>query len=212
MATEKKITLPSLPFNGEWYVFQGGDTKEQNYHHGNQVQHFAFDLLKVDKGRQTHKGSGERNEDYYAFGANILAPISGQVVEVVNGLADNIPLEVNGRVPGGNYVLLKIAGGLFMMLAHFQYGSITVSKGEEVKAGQKLGECGNSGYSTQPHLHLHVQDSDISGRHEGEELEYRAVAKGVKCYFERITVERDGKKEIQKKYSPVRGDIIGPAS
>ncbi len=46
----------------------------------------------------------------------------------------------------------------YSFLAHFIPGSIKVKEGDTVKRGQVIGKCGNSGHSTEPHLHFHFQD------------------------------------------------------
>lgn len=50
-------------------------------------------------------------------------------------------------------------GGPFVLLAHLRRGTMRVAPGESVSPGQQLGECGNSGNSTQPHVHVQVTDS-----------------------------------------------------
>ena len=84
-------TKMKLPFKGEWSVTWGGDTKEQNYHVESVAQKNAFDFLIYDEKGLTHKGTGEANEDYYAFGKELYAPCDGEVVLVVDGVKDNIP-------------------------------------------------------------------------------------------------------------------------
>src|SRR5881296_1835389 len=82
-APEKHQTQLSLPFKGRWLVFWGGDTRELNQHHEEPNQRFAFDLLGVGEGGKTQRGEATRNEDYYAFGREVLAPADGTVIEVI---------------------------------------------------------------------------------------------------------------------------------
>lgn len=86
------------------------------------------------------------------------------------------------------------------MLAHFQLGSIVVKAGESVKRGQLLGKCGNSGNSSEPHLHYHLQNSPIF-----------QDAWGIKCVFRELLVSKGGQSETKTNYSPVKGDVISPA-
>jgi murein DD-endopeptidase MepM/ murein hydrolase activator NlpD len=58
----------------------------------------------------------------------------------------------------GNYVVIGHAGGEHSLLAHLREGSVTVGAGDHVTSGQRVGWCGHSGNSTEPHLHFHVQD------------------------------------------------------
>jgi hypothetical protein len=94
-APEKHLTQLSLPFKGRWLVFWGGETRELNHHHDVPNQRFAFDLLGVDEGGKTQQGDGTRNEDYYAFGREVLAPADGTVIQVVEGVRDNTPGSMN---------------------------------------------------------------------------------------------------------------------
>lgn len=69
-----------LPFKDEWTVFWGVDTKEQNYHVAYKSQKNAFDLIITDANGKSHKDDGKNNEDYYAFGKELLAPTNGKIV------------------------------------------------------------------------------------------------------------------------------------
>ena len=106
----------------------------------------------------THKGTGNTNSDYYAFGANVVAPLHGKVIKVVERYTDNTPGEMDELHPAGNYVIIEHPQYEYSVLAHFQEGSIVVREGDEVTEGQLLGKCGNSGNSSEPHIHFHVMD------------------------------------------------------
>ncbi|MFO1080196.1 MAG: urea transporter [Reyranellaceae bacterium] len=158
---EPGSTPVQAPFFGSWQVSQGIDGAHT--HRG--LWRDAFDFIVVDDEGRSHGGEGQRLEDYFAFGAPALAPVSGQVWRCEAGLPDNAPGEFDTR-PGrnfGNHVLLRTADGAFVLLAHLQHGSLRVKPGDWVEAGQPVGACGNSGRSGQPHLHLHVQVSDAIG-------------------------------------------------
>ena len=149
----------SLPFEGSWWVVWGGPTERQNYHVVAPDQRHAYDLL-VWRAGGTHRGSGTRNADYWAWGKRVLAPAAGVVVEAVDGVRDNRPqVQVeNRRDPAGNHVVLDFGKGEYALLAHLQKGSVRVRAGRRVRAGDVLGLTGNSGNSSEPHLHFHVQD------------------------------------------------------
>ena len=191
--TKRNTTKMILPFTGEWFVFWGGDTKEQNYHVISRAQKNAFDIVMVDKNNRSFKTNGRTNEDYYAFGQSLIAPCDAEVVSVVEGVKDNIPGEMNPAQVTGNSVVLKTAANEYILFAHFKLNSIKVKTGDSVKKGQLLGLCGNSGNSSEPHLHFHIQDK-----------ENMQASTGIKCYFERILVNGAEKKD----YSPVRGERI----
>ncbi len=190
---ERNTTRMQVPFKGEWSVTWGGDTKELNYHVESVAQKNAFDILIRDSSGSTHNGNGQKNEDYYAFGKELYAPCDGEVVLVVDGVKDNIPGTLNPVYVPGNTVIIKTNLGEYAFFAHFKQHSIVVKQGQKVKAGELLGLCGNSGNSSEPHLHFHLQN-----------VEDMNIAVGAKCYFEKIKVNG----ELKIDYSPIKGDKI----
>lgn len=193
---------------GSWTIYHGGDSKEVNKHNGNPAQNYAFDLVIVDTKQSTHKSSGTKNEDYYAYGQPVLAPAGGIVNEVVSTVRDNLPMkEMNSYSIAGNYIIIKHQSREFSLLAHFKPGSLTVRAGDKIKTGQRLGLSGNSGNSSMPHIHYHLQTSDIYTRIT-KQLKTEANAKGIKVFFSDIVVEKDGKQTKKALYSPIRGDIV----
>jgi murein DD-endopeptidase MepM/ murein hydrolase activator NlpD len=195
--TEGKIELNStslqLPFKGEWYTYWGGTDKRQNYHVTNRAQQGAFDFFVVDKHDKSYERSGTRNEDYYAFGKPIYAVCDAVVYDINTGVIDNRPSQMNPIEAMGNYVILKTVNEEYIFYAHFQHESIKVKKGDTVKQGQYLGNCGNSGNSSEAHLHLHIQDGP------------NVIADvGARCFFESVIVNGIRTQD----YSPVKGDRI----
>lgn len=189
----RNLTKMHLPFKGEWSVTWGGDTKEQNYHVESVAQKNAFDFLIYDEKKSSHIGTGQSNEDYYAFGKELLAPCDGEVVLVVDGVKDNIPGTLNPIYIPGNTVIMKAISGEYLFFAHFKQFSIKVKQGQKISMGEVLGLCGNSGNSSEPHLHFHLQN-----------IEDMNIAIGAKCYFDQIKVNG----VLKSDYSPVRGDKI----
>src|SRR5436190_7616340 len=118
-APEKHQTQLSLPFKGRWLVFWGGDTRELNQHHDVPNQRFALDLLGVDEGGKTQRGEATRNEDYYAFGREVLAPADGTVIETIEGVRDNTPGSMNPYSAVGNCVMIQHREDEVSVLAHF---------------------------------------------------------------------------------------------
>lgn len=96
------------------------------------------------------------------YGRDILAPADGVVVEVGTGCPnsriDGKSAQCDGSDIRGNYVLIQHAENEFALLAHLKPGSTTVSVGQEVRRFDVIGACGNSGMTSEPHLHFHVQD------------------------------------------------------
>jgi len=196
-AVEKHQTQLSLPIKGKWLVFWGGDAKELNQHHDAPNQRFAFDLLGVDSNGKTRKGESNTNEDYFAFGREIVAPADGVVTDVINGVRDNVPGSMNPYSALGNAVIIQHRENEVSVLAHFKLDSIKVKAGDKVVKGQLLGLCGNSGNSSEPHLHYHLQNTPII--QDGT---------GIKCRFQEIKVIVNGQEQQKTSYSPVKGDVI----
>ena len=199
----KQQTQLSLPFKGRWLVFWGGETRELNQHHDVPNQRFAFDLVGAGEDGKTHRGDGTRNEDYYAFGRDVLAPADGTVVEVIDGVRDNTPGSMNAYSAVGNCVIIQHREDEVSVLAHLKQGSIVVKSGDKVKRGQLLGQCGNSGNSSEPHLHYHLQNSPVL-----------QDGLGIKCVFQKVIVTAEGtsggKTETRTDFSPVKGETISP--
>lgn len=93
---------------------------------------------------------------YTTFGVLVVAPCAGTVALVVDGVEDMPVPEMDRKHMAGNYVAID-CGDFFVILAHLRKGSITVAKGDKVSVGHALGKIGNSGNTSQPHLHLHAQ-------------------------------------------------------
>lgn len=218
MASNHQVDL-RLPFDGEWFVMNGGDTETVNHHHANKAQRFAFDFTVIDEDGHNFKSDGKANEDYYCFGRPVLAPAGGVVVEAVNGVRDNKPGQGNYLAAAGNYIIIQHQPGEFSFIAHLKQNSLKIKRGDKVTAGQQLGQCGNSGVSFASHLHYHLQDSmlfdeykvtypDKDLRKSGFpiiEIEGYA-ARGIKTYF--VDLKLANEQQPRELYSPVRGDIV----
>jgi len=153
---ETKTDL-ELPFENEWHIGAGGKSILQNHHFiPHRHQRYAMDIIQVVNGKE-FTGDGNQNEDYYCFGKRLNAPGSGKIVALENNIVDNIPGFLNTDKPLGNYVIIDHLNGEFSFMVHFKQQSITVSVGDTVVKGQEIGKTGNSGNSTGPHLHYHLQ-------------------------------------------------------
>jgi hypothetical protein len=186
-----------LPFNGTWMVLWGGDTPQLNQHHAVLNQRFAFDFLVVADLLKTCRDKGVNNEDYYAFGKEVLAPADGTIIDVISGVRDNPPGSMNPYSALGNCVLIQHSAGEISVLAHLRAQSIEVSVGDKVQKGQVVGTCGNSGNSSEPHLHFHLQDTPLI-----------QSAVGIKCFFSRVQLYHAGQVLIKHDYSPIKGNLI----
>ena len=184
------------PFAKESFVFWGGRTLEQNYHAAHANQRFAYDVV-VLKDESTHVGGGTRNEDYHCFGTPVLAPAAGRVVRALDGVADNVPGRMNAKELLGNHVVIAHGNDEYSLLAHLRNGSLQVAAGEQVVAGQQLADCGNSGNSSEAHLHYQLQDGpefDRAAVLPAQFVEYLAdgqvVARGEPVKGQRIAASR----------------------
>ncbi len=159
-------TALRLPFEGAWWVFWGGRILIENLHITAPDQRFATDLV-MRQGEASHAGEGNVNTDYYCFGRPVLAPGDGTVVAVLDTVTDNTPGVMNRQQPLGNYVILDHGHREFSFLCHFQKNSVQVQPGQTVHAGQVLASCGNSGNSSEPHVHYHMQNTAVPFKGEG---------------------------------------------
>ncbi len=181
-----------LPFRGEWWVYWGGRAIEDNYHVQYHDQRFAYDFV-IKKEGLTHSQGGKRNYHFHCFGQPILAPGDGKVIAALDGIDDNKPGIMNPQTPLGNHIIIDHQNGEFSFMGHFRKGTIGVKPGDYVKQGRQIGECGNSGNSSEAHLHYHLQDTA-----------YYREGNGLPAEFRDYTVE----KKLIEKGEPVRGQYI----
>ncbi|MDP2685655.1 MAG: M23 family metallopeptidase, partial [Aequorivita sp.] len=194
----------SLPFFGEWEVSQG---------HNGEITHKgawqnAWDFIITDKNGKQFKGSGDLPEDYFCFGKAITAPFDGTVVEVFNSIADNIIGDVDTKNNWGNTVIIKHSNEIFSKLCHLKYHSIEVKEGDNVKQGQLLGKCGNSGRSPYPHLHFQFQQTPYIG---SPTLDYplaHYLLKGEKYTFETFSIPAKGQVVANPKKNELLAKVL----
>jgi murein DD-endopeptidase MepM/ murein hydrolase activator NlpD len=94
----------------------------------------------------------------------------GEITEVVDGIPDNTPRvlpPVTLDNIAGNHVILQIAPNRYVTYAHLQNGSIKVRLHDHVRRGDVLALLGNSGNTTDAHLHLQVTDRNSVLQSEG---------------------------------------------
>ncbi|MFA5523894.1 MAG: M23 family metallopeptidase [Tissierellales bacterium] len=157
----------AFPFkNGRYLVVDGGDGKVSyfsNYHyHGwkntnvsnYQIMRYAVDIIKMNKYGFANKILPASNQDYNIFGEKVYSPVDGEVVSVDRNNDDNIPY---GKLPDnwGNRITIK-NNKHNISLYHFKKDTLVVYVGQKLKVGDYLGEVGNSGKSSRPHIHIHV--------------------------------------------------------
>ncbi|MFH1749053.1 MAG: M23 family metallopeptidase [Planctomycetota bacterium] len=148
-----------LPLDGPVTVAWGGATSDVNYHVYLPDQRWAYDLLVARDGT-TFRADGSRFADYYSYGLPVLAPASGRVFAAHDGEPEVAIGAPRWALAGlGNHVGIEVAPNEYLFIGHFQPGSVTVQVGDDVRAGQQIAGIGNSGNSSEPHIHLHLQDT-----------------------------------------------------
>jgi hypothetical protein len=136
-------------------------------------QRFAIDWVQLREDGNTFTGDPKDNKNYRAYGSEVLAVADGVVSEVKDGIPQNVPGEDSRAVPitletiGGNHIILDLGGGRYAFYAHVQPGSLRVKLGDHVKRGEVLALVGNTGNSTEPHLHFQLCDANSPLGSEG---------------------------------------------
>jgi hypothetical protein len=121
---------------------------------------------------------GTELTDYYCYALPVLAPATG-VVHATYTDARDMPIGIlGGMPPGGNQIIIKVAEKQFLFLCHLQPGSIDVQPGDKVEEGQVIARIGNSGNTSEPHLHIHLQDTPDLFLGEGIPLYFRQYRVG----------------------------------
>jgi len=158
------LTLPLR--DGTCLVVNGGNDLLVNAHlatlTGEQSrpyrgQSYAVDLVALGEWGVRAAGVAPRDPAaYFIFGRAVFAPCSGSVVQAVDGLPDLPPPRADRVHMAGNHVIIR-CGEVWVLLGHLQDGSVTVAPGDSVAAGEVVGRVGNTGNTSEPHLHVHAQ-------------------------------------------------------
>ncbi|MCZ2822072.1 M23 family metallopeptidase [Modestobacter sp. VKM Ac-2977] len=192
------VRVVDPPVRGPWRALNSPATKVPSHGTNSLGQTYAIDLvLDPPDGSRPEFGSGghwRRPEEYPAFGQPVLSPVDGVVVRVHQRRRDHrarsgwlsilhllvvesFVRQVGGaRWLAGNHVVVRADDGAFAALVHLRRGSVLVERGQRVVAGQQLAECGNSGNSSEPHLHVQLCDSPGLGGATGVPMAFRAGA------------------------------------
>jgi hypothetical protein len=210
-----------LPFEGYWRVSQGHSCSN-DHRVGGFGGDFAWDFAAVGPGgRASSSERAGNNEDSYGFGKPVLAPIDGRVVRVIGDVPDNEGLNSYPRRSlldslqrpdwiFGNFVVLDTGRGAFVLLAHLKQDSISVEPGRQVRAGDRLAECGNSGNSFDPHVHLQVMD-----RPDPADPDVRGIPAVLVDYLQFVVVGTGEQRDLLARRIP-SGDppewsVVAPA-
>jgi hypothetical protein len=171
----------ATPVRGRWIAVNSPADKVPSHGVHSAGQTYALDLVHWPDANEAWKPVHawplmRRPEDFPGFGEPVFSPADGRVVRSRDWWRDHWSrnswpallfafVEGSAREllgPGallGNHVVLDLGSGAYAALAHLKRGSLTVSPGQTVRAGQWLAECGNSGNTSEPHLHFQLMDT-----------------------------------------------------
>jgi len=181
-----------LPFWGEWMISQG---HEGSYTHKGEWSK-AYDFILLDEELKSYTSDGRRCEDYLCYNKPVLAPADGFVEEIIDQVEDNEIGANDTRNNWGNTITIRHQPGLYTQLSHLRKGTFKVAKGDQVRCGDVLANCGNSGRSPQPHLHFQVQSSPKPG---SRTMDYP---------FAYYLKEQNNKQIIFSFTNPVEGETV----
>lgn len=154
----------SFPFAGKWFVVNGGIDKENSHSWGLCSQRYAYDFLIVNENELTFCGSRDELSNYLCYEQAVLAPADGTVIKVVDGF-ENTPIVGVGMADcaasdmRGNHIIIRHSKSEYSLIAHLSPNSICIKKGDRIYRGQIIAKCGNSGNTSEPHIHFQIQSS-----------------------------------------------------
>lgn len=175
------------PVKGTWGALQAPPCPNPTNHHcGTSNQQFAYDLVLLDQFGQPAS----------CIGHPIYSPSPGTIEYTQDGYPN---YSVPGQHLAGNHVVIKRSANEYILIAHFSPGTIAVKQGDTIAAGQQLGLCGNSGQSTYPHVHMHMQNHP-------DPLQFNAA--GQPMPFSSIGILGPGGCVQRSNHVVVRGEAI----
>ncbi|RDW15022.1 M23 family peptidase [Oceanobacillus chungangensis] len=188
---EPSITV-EFPFAEETVVGWGGDTVENNLIHVIwPSERWAYDFVM-----EPFDTGSKNNEDYGIWNKEVYSSVSGVVIAAYDDEKDIDPVSEEFISLEGNHVYIKIdETGTYLLLNHLNEGSVTVKEGDRVNPGDVIGRVGNSGSTSEPHLHIHHQRQDPT------KVPHPILAEGLPLYFEGIDGEA----------MPKKGEVVLPS-
>ena len=149
-----------LPFAGKWTVFNGG-VKPHLLHSGSVSQKYAYDFIIANNEGKSFAGNGRAVQNYFCYNKEIIAPADGTVVKVrrksKDTFVDGMAAYCDSPDLRGNYIVIKHHEKEYSLIAHLAPNSITVNAGDNVKQGEVIARCGNTGNTSEPHIHFQLQ-------------------------------------------------------
>ena len=149
---------------GTYYVVQGGQSSWLNHHHPSRSQKFALDIVALNRWGIRARGIYPRQlEAYCIFGDSVYSPCSGTITATKGDLADVLPGQADEKHVTGNHIVIRHDGtDIYVGLCHLMKDTILVRAGEHVETMQRLARVGNSGNTSEPHLHVHAKRGGVA--------------------------------------------------
>jgi murein DD-endopeptidase MepM/ murein hydrolase activator NlpD len=222
--------IVEFPLRGEWLIERTPAYRVPSHGTDMFGQRYAFDIIRTDDRTGLHIHPGSRLRAYlggvpirecYGWGQPVHAALGGVVVAAVDGVPERPRLHpvreawaavgntvALARAPrgieparlAGNHVIVQ-TGPAFALYAHLVTGSVSVTAGQSVAAGELVGRVGHSGNSTSPHLHFQLMDAPDP-----------FVARGVACAFREYLVRRDQQWQRARSAIPGRFERVRSVS
>ena len=176
LVSDEGPVIIAPPLRGQWIAGDSLNNRPDAAHrraiivdngHAWLAQRYAIDWVQyqtVSGVRTTWKGPEDKNESYFCYDQPIYIVADGQVIDKIDGLPENVPHSGKYTIPidfnnaAGNHVIVKIAPHHFVLYAHMRPGTVQLKVGDQVRVGEIVGRVGNTGSSTEPHLHMHIDD------------------------------------------------------
>jgi murein DD-endopeptidase len=136
-------------------------------------QRYAIDWIQLGDDGKAFSGDEHDNKSYHAWDQEIHAVADGKIVEVKDGIPENVPnsgklaVQITSDTLPGNHIIQELSEGHYAAYAHLRPGTIKVKVGDTVHAGDVLAHLGNTGNSSEPHLHFQVCDAPSFPASEG---------------------------------------------
>ncbi len=217
------MVVVDFPLVGEWTAPHTPADRVPSHGTTLWAQSYAYDFLRVNPStRRFHRRSHLRHlttgvalADCHGFGAPVSSAFSGTVVRSDDSMPDVEPVHLvrdlarvvrNAVRPRGwpepwavcgNHVIVRHRDGCHALYAHLRQGSVAVTAGQEIAAGDRIGEVGHTGNSTAPHLHFQLMTTQDP-----------TTAEPIPCAFRRYELLRNGRWEPQQHAIPPRNDLI----
>jgi murein DD-endopeptidase MepM/ murein hydrolase activator NlpD len=188
------------------------NSEDPNYHYVTSTQRDALDILQARNGR-THQPGDTGLTSCYIYGKTVLAPATGTVTFVLDGRPDQPIGSTDGHYQSGNNIVIDVGGGRYVLMAHLSPGSIQVKVGDQVKVGQPLARVGNSGNTTEPHLHIQAQTIG-TGIGDVATMDVPTTIRTLHTrplVFTDVVITRRGEESQPDSADPRRGDFVRPA-